>query len=145
MRVSPGGAVVIGEVAREGIDTVGGDGSGWEWAEFEVGPQLTRRGSRLSLDFISNGHPGVNIQSPLIDIPVQDVSERPPRRRLTRQVAVTLLAGLVMVWLLSNPGMYGPPWPAWSSAALTILYTVFFLGSFSGLVSTLRWRQRTQA
>ncbi len=54
-----------------------GNGDGWEWAEFHVGPQLIHRRATLEIDFISNGEPTVRIANKtLIDVDVVRVQPR---------------------------------------------------------------------
>lgn len=74
VRVEPGGAFPL-DLSGE-IRATGGASRGWESAEFQIKPQRIGKGSVLALDFISNGEPGVRVDSPLIDVPIVDATRR---------------------------------------------------------------------
>jgi hypothetical protein len=141
IRVEPGGAFVVGKVADEGIHTTGGHGNGWEWAEMEIGPQLIRKGARLSLDFISNGQPEVRIESSLVDVPVSDLTRQPKPKDLIKRVFFVVASAILFVAIISNPEVYSEdPWPSWFQPAMGVLYGAFFVVSAGALIVTMkRW------
>lgn len=147
IQVSKGGAFVLGaERTNGGIQTSGGHGEGWDWAEFEVGPQLIRKGSSLELDWISNGTPVVNIDSPLVDVNVWNVTRRPKRADIVRLLflmAANLVATSLMVGALLNAFQQGP--------VAVILVGIVLLLTLVGVVLWIRfiwnelaWRRRAQ-
>lgn len=95
------------------IKFTSGQGRGLEWAEFQIGPQLIRKGMEGRLLFVSSGPPEMNFDLPLVDIesrhltPAQVHSREPEVRqaliqslwRLTGLLAVTLGAVLIS-WLV---------------------------------------------
>jgi hypothetical protein len=99
-RIEPGGASFL-----ESSDSDGGirltrtAGEGWEWAEFDLGPQLIRTRARLTLSFMSSGQAKVRVDSPLIDVPVWDVSRRPTRTDTATAWVMTSVFGVVAVGL----------------------------------------------
>lgn len=146
IRVQPGGAFVLGDGGARGqIETNGGRGDGWDWAEFDVHPQLIRKESRLELDFISNGPPGVRVTSPLIDVPVVDVTRRPkPTAVIGAWVYVAFslfMIALTVATPFSNPKTETP---LWLTIVLTLLYLGLLAGSIAYLTQQLRWRRSTR-
>lgn len=122
-RVEPGGAMVsrAGPYGQGFTMNVGG-GTGWDWAEFVLPPQLIRKDANLSFTFISNGAPGVTVRSPLIDIDVLDVSKRPHAVDFTMSVIVAIVwlvssVGLITIFVLFGGTMM---WWGWLTFAITI-------------------------
>lgn len=146
IRVEPGGALVLADGVTGTIESSRGEGYGWEWAEFRVEPQLIRKASQLTLNLVSSGKPTVTVSSPLIDVPVWDVTKRPDRNSLLMIVFfLTLSVGIVSVtaWQLVTGAV--EPDRIGVTIFNLVLYGVFAVASGALLVVTLRWRSRSQA
>lgn len=145
IRVEPGGALVLGdEGARGDIMLTGGDGEGWDWAQFYVGPQLIRRGAALELDFITNGEPVVKVNRPLIDVKILDVSDRPARSDYAWVLgffgwALFMFVAFVVMPPVLQWGLFTPNAGYWFMVGVTGLLIV--VGGFA-LRAMTRWRRR---
>lgn len=142
IRVEPGSAVVVGDIADKGIMTTGGDGNGREWEQFDIGPQLIRSGSTLSLDFISSGPPTISVSSPLIDVPVVNVSSKPSRSDVAISWFVFALSVFVLTATIvtpyTNPDSETPIALHWIQL---VLFSGLLLFSTAFLRRNLRWRR----
>lgn len=144
IRVQPGGAFVLGEGRADGgIQVSGAHGEGWDQAEFVIAPQLIRKGSTLALDFISNGTPNVMVDSPLIDVPVVDVTNRPKGREVLWAWAIVIFAALMAGLIIATP--FTAPeseTPLWLTIVLACIYVAMLVLAATYLVHQLRWRRR---
>jgi hypothetical protein len=143
IRVEPGGALVLGsEGARGGIKTHGGDGDGWDWAEFRVGPQLIRRGDHLEIDFISNGRPGVQVSSPVIDVAVLDVSSKPDRASRILVYALDVIAVVLLLMLVVAPPLFGgDSFNPGLSYAVNAVVAASMIGFAAACTYLIMWRR----
>lgn len=141
IRVSPGGAAVLGDLTREAIEVNSRVGDDWEWAEFEIPPQLIRKGANLSFDFISNGPPNMTVTSPLVDVPVHNATLRPKWGEYIRSI-FTIMAGLLGEFFLIAAPLLGveSSMPLGLTVVVATACLIMLWDGLASLIRALRWR-----